>query len=58
MPRDPIRRPAKKTDFAIQPASRAAERGWSDLVATARNAAAEAWDFLTAHPNETVKHFR
>jgi hypothetical protein len=48
--RSPIKRPAKKTDFTIQPVTRAAEKGWMDLVATARNAAAEAWDFLTAHP--------
>ncbi|MCT1396654.1 hypothetical protein M4D51_13060 [Microbacterium sp. p3-SID338] len=30
----------------------AAERGWRDLKATAKNALADAWDYLTVHPTQ------
>lgn len=32
--------------------TRSAASGWQDLVATQRNAAVAAWEFLTAHPME------
>lgn len=48
-----VERPVKTTEFTIVHASRGAERGWTDLKATMRNAVAEAWDALTRNPVDT-----
>ncbi|MDR1431047.1 MAG: hypothetical protein LBI99_02880 [Propionibacteriaceae bacterium] len=45
-----VSRPRKHSEYIVRHLNRAAEKGWLDLVATARNAAAEAWDFLTKTP--------
>ncbi|MDR2374707.1 MAG: hypothetical protein LBD77_11595 [Bifidobacteriaceae bacterium] len=50
MPTEPVARPLWRSEHRIAAATRAARVGWRDLVATARNAAAEAWDFLTKTP--------
>ncbi|MDR1118723.1 MAG: hypothetical protein LBL01_05450 [Bifidobacteriaceae bacterium] len=49
-PETRVPRPGKAAEYAIEFATREAEKGWRDLVATARNAAADAWDFLTKTP--------
>jgi hypothetical protein len=46
----PLARPLKRAEYQIRCATREAEKGWQDLTATARNAAVEAWDFLTKTP--------
>ena len=48
-----VPRPHRKSDYRICFATREAEKGWRDLVATARNAAVDAWEFLTATPNDS-----
>jgi len=49
-----VPRPTKGSEFELHFASAQAAKGWSDLCATTRNAAAEAWDFLTRSPrNQT-----
>nr|WP_249290792.1 hypothetical protein [Leucobacter manosquensis] len=45
-----VPRPVKKSEYAIICATRSAEAGWRDLLATHRNAVTEAWDFLTRTP--------
>lgn len=45
-----VERPYRRSDHRIVFASKDAEKGWRDLVATAQNAAATAWEFLTAKP--------
>jgi hypothetical protein len=45
-----VPRPLRKNEYRLRFASREAERGWADLIATARNAAAMAWEFLASHP--------
>jgi hypothetical protein len=47
-----LERPLKRAEFAIRFATRDAEKGWQDLLATARNATVDAWDFLTRTPTE------
>lgn len=47
-----VERPYRKSEYRIRFATREAEKGWQDLVATARNAAADTWDFLTKNPAE------
>jgi hypothetical protein len=47
-----VERPIKRTEYTIRFASRDAEKGWRDLVSTARSAAVDAWDFLTRTPHE------
>ena len=48
--KDVVPRPLKKAEFQIQFATRQAEKGWTDLLGTTRNAVADAWDFLTRTP--------
>jgi hypothetical protein len=48
-----LMRPTKSTDYSIVPVTTHATRGWRDLMATKRNALAEAWDLLTADPMRT-----
>jgi hypothetical protein len=47
-----VPRPLKKAEFRIEFATSQAERGWSALLATTRNAVVDAWDFLTRTPQE------
>lgn len=46
-----VPRPTKKAEFTIVFATREAQLGWRDVLATQRNAVADAWDFLTRHPD-------
>lgn len=51
MPKDDlVPRPVKKSEYTIRFAAASARKGWRDLVATTRNAMADAWDFLTKNP--------
>jgi hypothetical protein len=50
----PVSRPIKKSEHEILFASRQAEKGWRDLVATQRNAMADVWDFLTRTPTDVT----
>lgn len=50
-----VPRPTRKSEYALKFASKQAERGWRDLLATVRNPLAEAWDFLTRTPLETTE---
>ncbi|MDR0627108.1 MAG: hypothetical protein LBG11_07595 [Bifidobacteriaceae bacterium] len=43
-------RPLRKTEYALRFATRQAEKGWTDLVATAVNAAVTVWEFWTQTP--------
>lgn len=45
-----VGRPVKSGEYVIKFANNKAQRGWVDLVATQRNAAVDAWDFLTRSP--------
>ena len=45
-----VERPLKRSEHRLRFATREAERGWQDLLATARNATVDAWDFLTRTP--------
>lgn len=45
-----VPRPTRVSEYEIVFGDVAAERGWRDLRATAKNALADAWDYLTAHP--------
>lgn len=47
---DQVQRPLKRSEYTIRFGSRQAEKGWTDLCATTRNAMADAWDFLTRSP--------
>ena len=47
-----VPRPPKKTEYEIRFATTQAQKGWTDLVATVRNAMAETWDFLTRTPQD------
>jgi hypothetical protein len=45
-----VPRPVKGSEYEIIFGSSVAQRGWSDLTAAAKNALADAYDYLTAHP--------
>lgn len=45
-----VPRPVKGTECEIFFGNTAAQRGWTDLKASAKNALADAYDYLTAHP--------
>lgn len=47
-----VPRPLRKSEFRILFASKQAERGWRDLVATQRNAAVNSWETLAQRPLE------
>ena len=49
----PVQRPTKRAEYRIEFASRQAEKGWQDLLATTRSAVVDAWDFLTRTPQES-----
>ena len=48
--RQGVPRPIKKAEYTIVFATRDAERGWRDVLATQRSSVVDAWDFLTRHP--------
>lgn len=45
-----VPRPLKRVEWEIVYASREASKGWTDMLATARNAAVDAWETLTREP--------
>lgn len=45
-----VPRPLKRAEYTIHFATRQAEKGWTDLLGTTRNAVVDAWDFLTRTP--------
>jgi hypothetical protein len=45
-----VARPVKRSEYVIVHATRAAEKGWRDLLATTKNALVDAWDDLTVNP--------
>lgn len=49
---DSVRRPLKRAEYELRFANRDAQKGWSDLLATARNATTDAWEHLTVHPEQ------
>ncbi len=49
---DLVPRPRRKSEYEIIFGSKAAQAGWTDLLATKRNALADAWDFLASSPTE------
>jgi hypothetical protein len=54
-----VSRPRKRAEYEIRYATRQAEKGWLDLLATTRNAVVDAWDFLTRTPDqESVTNHR
>ena len=48
----PVPRPIKGAEYEIFFGNTAAERGWTDVKASAKNALADAHDYLTAHPGQ------
>ncbi|MCU1482929.1 MAG: hypothetical protein JWQ19_3715 [Subtercola sp.] len=46
----PVPRPLKGSEYEIFFGSASAERGWGDLKAVAKNALADAHDYLRIHP--------
>lgn len=49
-----VPRPTKKSEYVPKYASKQAEKGWRDLVATIRNPMSQTWDFLTRTPLATT----
>jgi hypothetical protein len=49
-PGEPVPRPTRTSEYVISCATRQAQTGWRDLIATARGAAVTAWEFLTKTP--------
>ena len=45
-----VPRPIKRAEWQLVFVTRDAEKGWTDLLATARNATVDAWDTLTREP--------
>jgi hypothetical protein len=45
-----VARPVRTTEYTIVLATRSAEQGWRDVVATQRNAVVTAWERLTTDP--------
>ena len=48
--------PLKRAEVEIRFATREAEKGWTDLLATTRSAVVDAWDYLTATPLLQTDH--
>lgn len=46
----PVPRPVKGIEYEIFFGSAAAQRGWTDLEVSAKNALADAFEYLTTHP--------
>jgi hypothetical protein len=49
-----VPRPPKKIEYEIRYATKDAQKGWRDLVATIRNPMADTWDLLTRAPQTTT----
>lgn len=49
-----VPRPIKKAEYTIVFATREAQTGWRDVLATQRNSVVDAWDFLTRHPLDST----
>ncbi len=49
--REQVARLQKKNEFEIRFSTRNAEKGWTNLLVTTRNAIVDAWDFLTKTPH-------
>lgn len=47
-----VNRPLKKTEYKLVFATRQAQKGWQDLVATQRNVMVDVWEFLTKNPKD------
>jgi len=47
---DPLSRPLKRAEYGIFFISRQADKGWSDQLATSRNAVVDAWQRLCGDP--------
>lgn len=47
---DSVGRPRKRAEYELRFATGQAQKGWTDLLATTRNAVVDAWDFLTGTP--------
>lgn len=47
---DRVHRPLKRAEFEIRFATREAQKGWTDLLATMRHSVVAAWEYLTATP--------
>lgn len=45
-------RPLRKAEYQIFLTNSGAEKGWRDMLATARNATVDAWEQLTVAPEE------
>ncbi|TQC42518.1 hypothetical protein EEB14_48435 [Rhodococcus sp. WS4] len=54
-----VPRPLERREWQIVFATRNAEKGWTDLLATAGNATVDAWDTLTREPHvESVRLYQ
>lgn len=49
---EPVPRPLRRSEYRLVFVTRQAAKGWSDLLATTRNAVVDAWEFLTATPTQ------
>lgn len=49
-----VPRPTKKAEYTIVFATRSAQAGWRDVLATQRNSVVDAWDFLTRRPLDST----
>ncbi len=47
---DSVTRPINASEYTIKYATASARKGWSDVCATQRNSAADAWERLTKDP--------
>lgn len=48
---DAVPRPLRKTEYTLVFITSEASKGWTDCLATARNAAVDAWECLTKTPD-------
>lgn len=54
-----VPRPTKKNEYELVFATREAAQGWTDCLATVRNAMVDAYDRLSTHPEvETERQYR
>jgi hypothetical protein len=56
---DAVARPLKRSEYEIVFITRDAEKGWTDCLATVRNAVVEAWEQLTLEPlHESPRQYK
>lgn len=54
-----VQRPTKKSEYTLKFASSQARKGWTDLLATHRNALTDTWEYLTKNPLlESPRNYR